>query len=617
MTATDLRNPRSSSMTTGHGGNNKPVQKMSAYDSETIWSMFFSITIIVTCIKFLLIPSYYSTDLEVHRNWMAITFNKPLSEWYTENTSKWTLDYPPFFAYFEYILAYFAQFFDKNMLQIRQDSYMSPETLFYMRLTVIVSDLVYYYGVYQWIQLMYHRQRNVFVSVPVIRQRSNYFLSSTSFTHIMLFLFNIGHIIVDNIHFQYNGFLNGLLLISMANICNRQIYWGSFWFAILLNFKHIYLYMAPGYLIYLFVEYCLIRNSRGLITWKINLNVLLRLATIVIGVFIISFLPFILNGQFLNLLNRLFPFQRGLSHAYWAPNFWSLYNGYDLIMARFYRTTDRQSPYTGGLVQQTEHLILPTITPTITLILIVFILIIIAVSYIHQQQRQQQKKNINRIKSRSTSNQNSHSNYPSEIRFLHLILLSSLTFFEFGYHVHEKSILLVIPTILPLIFVNIDYAQIFLLLSMAGYYSLYPLLFKNAESLLKLLLMAIHLLISFGTLNNRYRIIKRWLLDKYSTTTTDHNDDDDDNELMKEIHNEFRQNPPFSFLKLPLLNVLESLYILGFLIIHLIYTFGPYLLPELLGQRFQFLPLLLISIYCSIGILYCYNWLFTMFLFTS
>ncbi|KAH7637168.1 dolichyl pyrophosphate glc1man9glcnac2 [Dermatophagoides farinae] len=613
MTATDLRSKSRSSITRGSDDHKRIKEKRSEYDSGTIWFMFYSTATIVTCIKFLLIPSYYSTDLEVHRNWMAITYNKPLSEWYSESTSKWTLDYPPFFAYFEYILAYLAKFFDKNMLQIQQDPYMSPETLFYMRLTVIISDLVYYYGVYQWIRLMYKRKPHIFTSLPAMCTRSNFFQSSTSFSHIVLFIFNIGHLIVDHVHFQYNGFLNGMLLISMANICNQKIYWGSFWFAVLLNFKHIYLYMAPAYFIYLFIEHCLIRDSRGSITMKIRLNILLRLIAIVIGVFVVSFLPFIINGQFYNLINRLFPFQRGLTHSYWAPNFWALYNGYDLLMARFYRTTDRQSPYTGGLVQQSEHLILPTITPAITLAIIVVIIITISATYIHQQQ------NNNRTKTTTSRNQNQNQNsvaYAPEIRFLHLILLSSLTFFEFGYHVHEKSILLVIPSLIPLIFVNIDYAQIFLLISIAGYYSLFPLLYKEAEAMLKVLLMAIHLLLSFGTLNSRYRIVKRWVIEKITTYVDSDDDYGTEHEVMREIKDEFRENPPFSFLKLPLLNVLESIYILGFIFIHSVYTFGPYIFPDAF-ERLQFLPLLLISIYCSVGILYCYNWLFTMFFFTS
>ena len=36
---------------------------------------------VVTAVKLMLVPVYHSTDMEVHRNWMAIAHHVPFSTW--------------------------------------------------------------------------------------------------------------------------------------------------------------------------------------------------------------------------------------------------------------------------------------------------------------------------------------------------------------------------------------------------------------------------------------------------------------------------------------------------------------------------------------------------------
>ena len=50
---------------------------------------------------------------------------------YTEATSEWTLDYPPMFAWFEFLLSQVARFVDPAMLQVHNLNYDSQGTIIF------------------------------------------------------------------------------------------------------------------------------------------------------------------------------------------------------------------------------------------------------------------------------------------------------------------------------------------------------------------------------------------------------------------------------------------------------------------------------------------------------
>lgn len=122
----------------------------------------------------------------------------------------------------------------------------------------------------------------------------------------------------------------GLLIASLVLAKQESGYLASgLLFAMLLCMKHIYSYLAPAYFFFLLRTYVLSYPGLGpqiLNTFKLGGGILAILG--------VAFGPFAINSpnQILQILSRLFPFKRGLCHAYWAPNFWALYSFTDRVM---------------------------------------------------------------------------------------------------------------------------------------------------------------------------------------------------------------------------------------------------------------------------------------------
>ncbi|XP_063847488.1 probable dolichyl pyrophosphate Glc1Man9GlcNAc2 alpha-1,3-glucosyltransferase isoform X2 [Scylla paramamosain] len=506
--------------------------------------MFGLAVIGMSCLKLLLLPAYRSTDFEVHRNWLAVTHSLPLDRWYVDQTSPWTLDYPPLFAWFEFLLAKVAQFFDAAMLDVNNLNYASPMTVLFQRLSVIVTDLVFAYGC----KVCGEEVGRVGGMGGGAARKGAVVAATASLGPAvgLVLLTSPGLLLVDHIHFQYNGFLFGLLFISIARMLQRREIESAFWFSILLNLKHIYLYLAPAYFIYLLRSYVLLgpfpaRADKPQTSRLAQLLRLVKLGVVVGMVFSLSFGPFIMRGQLLQVLARLFPFRRGLCHAYWAPNFWALYNFADKMLVvvggRLGWQVAKQgvASMTGGLVQEFSHTVLPSVPPVATLIATALSIVPGLV-----------------VLWRSP-----HSPW----QFIRMLMLCGFGSFMFGWHVHEKAILMVLLPLGLLCLLRKGEAQVFMFLSIVGHFSLFPLLFTPQETPIKVTALVLHALFTVQVLRAQWGQ--------------------------------------------PLLHAIENLYLLGLVPLFLLLELG---LGRLgLGEGLPFLPLMLVSVYCALGV--TYSWL--------
>lgn len=215
------------------------------------------------------------------------------------------------------------------MLKLDNLGYESWQTVYYQRTTVIATELLLIVALRKYkpgvqvqgptLLMCWHRYINTSGS-------SSRFASHAIALSVFL---SPALLIIDHLHFQYNGFLYGLLILSLSFLRKQStMLLGGVLFAALLCFKHIYLYLAPAYFAYLLRVYCLQPKS----ILRIRFRNLFNLATAVACVFAVSLGPFLYWGQLQQLFARLFPFSRGLCHAYWAPNIWAMYSFLDRVL---------------------------------------------------------------------------------------------------------------------------------------------------------------------------------------------------------------------------------------------------------------------------------------------
>ncbi|KAI1820988.1 glycosyltransferase family 57 protein [Xylaria intraflava] len=395
--------------------------------------------VVATAFKILLFPAYKSTDFEVHRNWLAITNSLSPWEWYYENRSEWTLDYPPFFAYFEWLLSQPAKLVDPAMLRVSNLGYDSWQTVYFQRLTVIVTELVLVYALQRFVQSSHGTSARA-AQVAAIS-----------------ILLSPGLLIIDHIHFQYNGVMYGLLLLSLVLARQRStLLYSGLVFAALLCMKHIHLYLAPAYFVFLLRTYCLSPTS----ILRIQFLNCVKLGVGILAIFAAAFGPFAVKGQIPQILSRLFPFSRGLCHAYWAPNVWALYSFMDRFLIPVAprlglpMKAEAISSVTRGLVGDTAFAVLPEITPRLCFALTLLF----------------QGIPLLRLFAR-----------PSWDAFIGAVTLCGYASFLFGWHVHEKAILLVVIPFSLIALKDRRHLSAFRPLAVSGHVSLFPLLFTPAE----------------------------------------------------------------------------------------------------------------------------------------
>ncbi|MES1907343.1 MAG: hypothetical protein MHM6MM_000482 [Cercozoa sp. M6MM] len=383
-----------------------------------------SVVLLLTlAVHVLLVPTPASTDLDVHRNWLAVTWRTPRCHWYHDDTSRWTLDYPPFFAWFQFALAHVAAWMQGDsspLLMLVDDAHAPAHALVkaWHKGSVLAVDMLLFLAVRRFFRRCLRRDMGVALTV--------------------LTCANAALMMVDHVHFQYNALVLACLVYSVSLLVEGSVtqsesktYLGAGAFACLLHMKHLFVACAPAVLVFLLCDFCVDKKS------SFHWRRFVTLAGIVLAVSTASLAPFTVmcgdwQSELLQLQSRLFPFKRGLTHSLWAPNIWALYNALDLVLRRVGIHTDNAVAVgtTRGIVGNTTLSVLPEVSPVMALSLSTLALLPAIVAMLRMRSSLERRSAL-----------------------APCVAACNLAFFLFGWHVHEKAALV---SLLPLALVCVQ-----------------------------------------------------------------------------------------------------------------------------------------------------------------
>jgi alpha-1,3-glucosyltransferase len=350
---------------------------------------------------------------------MELTTNYPVEDWYKAEADYWKLDYPPLTAWHSFIFGLLSKLWEADSMELgKSRGYYSPSHLVFMRLSVMISEILIYLPA---ILLYFYRTHG----------QVNEKIRNVALIAVLL---APPFVLIDYGHFQYNNVMLGFALMSVVFTNAGSFSMAAAGLALSFNFKIMGLYYFFPLVCY-WVAGVYDRSYRGRLRNGPGLAVPTQFYLFLSGFFAVAGAGFVVScliwtpwlgwEEGLEVLGRVFPLDRGVFEDKVAT-FWCV---------------------SSVVVKYKKLFSVRTMTALTT-----FVTIVLSAPWLYLTVLKRKMKKSLVFGTAGVA----------------------LTFFLFSYHVHEKTILVpLMPVMLVTVF---DYPDLFEVMIVTSTFSMYPLL---------------------------------------------------------------------------------------------------------------------------------------------